>query len=325
MNDLTKKSLWVIPVVAGVLLTASATGSLYDAGNLRHGNNVFAIERSAYGRLLARLSETTIDRVWHLGVEQIVPHNIPGHSDSHASETGHEHCDHDHGVCEHDDGHDEHVAKGPRKSPIEATKAWFDEMRVVKYTRTNPYAINERHSQMVKREIEEMLLKSYRMDPTHYGAYNSYHLFLTTYDFGGNDKKRGHARLIAERTIAEVFKEKEDPEPWLTAASAAMNLFLLDTEKFTVEDKPIPSDILKLHQSRVGYCLGQFDQLQKQAEKLGIWENLSTERQIEITQRQRFAERTFGQFEAMIARADAAKSANDEGEVATSNGDEADN
>ncbi|MEM7602191.1 MAG: hypothetical protein AAF357_12340, partial [Verrucomicrobiota bacterium] len=70
-------------------LTLFAIGTVFfltGAKNLSHSdqlastNNPFGIYRSAYGKLLARLGETTIDRVWHLGIEQIVPHYMSGNS-----------------------------------------------------------------------------------------------------------------------------------------------------------------------------------------------------------------------------------------------------
>ncbi|MEM9282313.1 MAG: hypothetical protein AAGA96_10830 [Verrucomicrobiota bacterium] len=239
---------------------------------------------------MARLSESTVDRVWHLGVEQIVPHNI--------------------------DGSLAHAGMGPtvdipiteevlpQKPALEQLKDWFNGMRVVKYARTNPYSLSERHLAVVKKEVEEMLLESYKMDPSHYGAYNSYHLFLTTHDFGGTAKTREHAVNVANATLATVFQEDEDPEPWLTAASAAMNLYLLETEAHMVDGTDIPLETLKEYRSKIGYCLNRFEELQAQAEENGNWDNLSYDRQIEITHRHRFASRTFKQFDAMIARAE---------------------
>ncbi len=95
--------------------------------------------------------------------------------------------------------------------------------------RTNPNSLNERHLATVYHDIEELLLRSFKMDPTHYGAYDSYHLFLTTYDFGGEPHAKEQAVRIANVAIAAASRRTEDPEPWLTAATAGMNLYLMDS------------------------------------------------------------------------------------------------
>ncbi len=64
--------------IAGLALAAVGLAGLRTNPVLRHSQNPLAVQGSAYGKLLARLSETTIDRVWHLGVEQIVPHYMSG-------------------------------------------------------------------------------------------------------------------------------------------------------------------------------------------------------------------------------------------------------
>ena len=83
-----------------------------------------------------------------------------------------------------------------------------------------------------------------------------------------------------------------------------MNLYLLDTESHMESGTEIPLDLLKEHQARIGSCLYQFEQLKAKAESNGNWDNLSPERQIEITHRYRFASRTFKQFDTLIARAE---------------------
>ena len=280
---------WMATVVVGVVLAAVSMAFLRPSGSLKHDPNKLAIYGSAYGRLLARLSETTVDRVWHLGVEQIVPHNIDGslHGEEPlASEL-------------------ETLPAGPSGKPIlNQIKDWYTSRRIVKYARTNPLSLNETHLASVKTEIEEMLLRSFKMDPGHYGAYNSYHLFLTTHDLGGDARSKAHAITVANAALAAIASETEDPEPWLTAASAAMNLYLLDTESHMESGTKIPLNLLKEHQARIGSCLYQFEQLKAKADSNGNWDNLSPERQIEITHRYRFASRTFKQFDTLIARAE---------------------
>lgn len=321
----------------GLALAAVAQLALSQQQGLRHSRNVFAIQGSAYGKLLARLAETTIDRVWHLGVEQIVPHYMSGedHDHDHDHHHGHGH-DHDHPHCHdhpHGHGHDhdhpelahhEHghaadaphtghsheaadvpaAALAPDGSLLQRGKKWIQARVVGQYTRTNGRALSKAHLATVYRDIEKMLLRSFKYDPTHYGAYDSYHLFLTISEFGGTPMANEQARRVALAAIAAAQNETEDPEPWLTAATAGMNLFLMDSAPYTINNQPIPLDMLKHYRKEIGHSLQRFTEIQAQSERLGNWQRLSTERQMEISERARFCKGTFAQFDALIARAE---------------------
>lgn len=362
-------SIWLL---AGIVLTTGGWLSLNSAGQLATDKNPFAIQRSAYGKLLARLSETTIDRVWHIGVEQVAPHSHDhgDHSHDHGDHShahgdhSHDHGDHSHDrstaeeevfeyhVAEEEDVFEYNVADGEEElalseedraakaegyhcamckemelaqkgvnftteSPlIPQAKDFLGHLSALKLVRTNPKSMSRAHVNWATRQVESQLLRSYKMDPTHYGAYNSYHLFLTTHDFGGNDATRKQAQVIAQHTIANVLQEDEDPEPWLTAASAALNLHILKTEAYQISGEKIPVELLKEAQANIGHCLAKFAELQQKSEEAGNWEKLSMERQFEITDRFKFATRTYEPFEVMIARAEARSSVSAEGEVA---------
>ncbi len=316
-------------IVAGIALAAHSVTALRSDERLAHSRNPFAIQRSAYGKLFARLSETTVDRVWHLGVEQIVPHYMSGltHGDEGHAHSADKHPRDAAAVEEpesphaghHHHGHD-HESPRPtaeRKSGIDKGKRWIQDRVIAQHTRTNPNGLSKQHLNTVYKEIEELLLRSFKMDPTHYGAYDSYHLFLTTTSLGGSPGKERQARLIAGAAMSAARGENEDPEPWLTAAAAGMNLYLMDAAPYMSEGEAIPLDILLKYREQIGYCLARFGEIQERSEKAGIWENLSMERQMEIAERSRFVSRTFKQFDVMIARAESRKSApSPEGEVA---------
>ena len=347
------RGLWVAVVGAGVALTIFGQVSLESNNRLATDQNPMAIRRAAYGKMLARLSETTVDRVWHLGIEQVAPHDHGpgGHDHGHSrGDHGHSRGDHghsrgDHGHSRGDHGHapgtlvharDSHDDPTPhrhsqqRDEPasiddalpvndedppadvatnsaneqgLDRLKGYLQGMKLAKYARTNPYSLSTAHRAQVAQDIQQMLLRSYNMDPTHYGAYSSYHLFLTTHEFGGTKATRAHAKQIAQITMEAVRTESENPEPWITAAAAAMNLYQLDTEKYVVAGKPIPIEILREYRDKVGYCIYQFDTLFLNATENGNWDNLSTERQYEIATRARFMNNIFEPFDVMIARA----------------------
>lgn len=294
-------------IALGLVLVVAAQSSLVADKALAHSHNPFAVQRSAYGKLLARLSETTIDRVWHLGVEQIVPHYMSGE----AHNVAHQKKDHD-----HDDAAPKRKIE---ENPIDFGKRWINERVVAQHTRTNPNSLTKPHLATVYREIQEMLLRSFKLDPTHFGAYDSYHLFLTTTDFGGNPFANEQARRIASVAIHAAKSETEDPEPWLTAAAAGMNLFLLDSGPYNAKNEPIPLEILQKYDRLIGECLRRFEIVQASCEKAGNWGNLSLARQREITERSLFLSRTHKQFGTLIARAEERlKGAPTEGEVAKS-------
>lgn len=298
-------------VVAGLGLAANGVLSLNSTEQLRHHRNPFAIQQSAYGKLFARLSETTVDRVWHLGVEQIVPHYMSGveHGDEEENEAEATAALLDGPLSpaalpeELPHPENEELVKTPeQRTSLELGKRWIQDRVVAQHTRTNPNGLNQQHLNTVYKEIEELLLRSFKMDPTHYGAYDSYHLFLTTTNLGGSAGKANQARLVAGAAMSAARNEDEDPEPWLTAAAAGMNLYLMDAAPYMEKGESIPLDILKKYRDQIGFCLSRFDAIQTKSEKAGIWDNLSMDRQMEIAERSRFASRTFKQFDVMIAR-----------------------
>lgn len=275
---------------AGLALAVVGQTMLSSHGSLRHSQNAFALQGSAYGKLLARLAETTIDRVWHLGVEQIVPHYMSGES---------------HGAAHAAKADPSPVSAPPRdESPLQAGKHWIQARVVAQHTRTNEKSLSKAHLATVYRDIERMLLRSFKLDPTHYGAYDSYHLFLTISEFGGTPIANEQAKRVALYAMQAARNETEDPEPWLTAAAAGMNLYLMESAPYTIKNEPIPLDMLKKYRNDIGYALQRFTEIQAESERLGIWQNLSMERQMEIAERALFGKRTFAQFDALIARAE---------------------
>ncbi|GEM_PF-478877 len=314
-------------IVAGLGLAANGVFSLTSAEQLHHNRNPFAIQQSAYGKLFARLSETTVDRVWHLGVEQIVPHYMSGieHGEESQAEIS---IDPVPGANDHREvvarSEKDKAAALAANAPtgLDKGKRWIQGRVIAQHTRTNPNSLNQQHLNTVYKDIERLLLRSFKMDPTHYGAYDSYHLFLTTYNFGGNPAHTEQARRIAAVAMSAVRNENEDPEPWLTAAAAGMNLYLMDAAPYMEKSETIPLDILTKYRGQIGYCLAKFDELQARSEKEGNWERLSMDRQMEIAERSRFVSRTFKQFDVMIARAESRGSVEaPEGEVAETTGE----
>lgn len=289
--------------LAGVAFSILGGSSLSRSNLLATADNPFGIYRSAYGKLLARLGETTIDRIWHLGIEQIVPHYMSG--DKAAGSVA---------AVEDSNGNAGNAVQA--KPLVESAKAWLQKRIVSQHSRTNPYALSASHRDRVHKDLASLMQRSYRLDPTHYGAYNSFNLFITNQHYGGTKASRALAKALAEETILLIEKEKEDPEPFLTAAAAAMNLFLIETEDARINGEEIELETLVKYRDQISGLLAKFESLHAKAEESGNWDYVSMDRQVEIAHRYRFAKRTFGQFDTMIARFDSPTNMETEAEVA---------
>ncbi|MCB1234526.1 MAG: hypothetical protein KDM91_05600 [Verrucomicrobiae bacterium] len=335
----------IVAAALGLLLTAVGGGNLRgrDDDSVRFHRNPFAIQRSAYGRLLARLSQDTINQVWHIGVEQVNPvghvhgpecadghceadhdhdHEAEAHADhdhDHAeageglAESGEKHfpgCEkfHDHGESggEHDHDHDhdghEHGHGFDVADWIGEMKDGIVEMSHARYERTNPRGISELHRKAIAGDIERKFLNAYRMDPTDYGVYNGYFLFLTIHELRATPLARDHARLVSRHTIGEARREDTDPSAWLTATMAAMNLFFLDQEDWKTAGEEPSAAKIREHQALMRHCMRQYQVLKLKSMVEGRWETISGDRREDMRQREYFAGKAFEQFDAMLAR-----------------------
>ena len=321
------KSFIAITTTAGLALTVIGAANLKrsDEGSgagLAYHHNPLAIHESAYGMLLAELSQNTVDEVWHLGIEQVNPASHshgPGehHDHDHGDHHGHDHGDHgDHAHAGHDDdhhGHDhgdhdhDHDRSRDSKSvslvdAITSAKDFLVDLKSAGYERTNPTAVSKAHRKHIAAEIEQMLLRSYKMDPTNYGVYNAYYLFLTAHELRSSPAAYEHARKISHHTIARAKSEDTAPGPWLTAEMALLNLFLLDQHEWREKGIDPPVERLIEYRDFSAYCKQQYLVLKQRAIADGRWETISAEKREEMDTRQYFAGKTFEQFDVLIAR-----------------------
>ena len=284
----------IITAVAGLILAAvgisGLTGGQEDA--LRHHRNPFALYGSGYGKIFARLSQDTIDKVWHLGVEQVNPIDHD-HHDDHGT-------DHDHAASGQEHEHTSSAAHG--HGAIPAARDWLVDLKATRFDRTNPKSMSEAHRQTVAADIESMLLRGYKMDPTDYGVYNGYFLFLTIHELRGQPIARDHARLVSRNTVACASREDTDPAPWMTATMAVLNLFFLDLEDCRAKDRQPPQEMLIEYRQQMSHCLRQFAVLREKALHEKRWEMIPEEQREAMLERERFALKTFEQFDAMLAR-----------------------
>lgn len=330
-------------LIAGGALAAGLgfSGLRQSEADRPHGN-AFAIERSGYGRTLARLSQDTVNTVWHMGVEGVAPHD---HDESHGHGHDHDHGhDHSHGQQAkaaraeteearlerlHDALHGREKGSGHQCSdsgcplhahgagvggvtitladPITMSKDYLGKLsKSVRYGRNNPFGVSDAHRLTMAGDIEDMLLRAYRMDPSEYNVYNSYYLFLTINELRATPLARDQARRVSENTVGEAFALKDDANAWLTAAGAVLNVFFLDTEDAKVAGKELSVEAITEYKHKMGYCMQQYARHKKEAQADGRWQALSAELRAQNEERELFNERTFTQFDAILERRAAA-------------------
>jgi hypothetical protein len=89
---------------------------------------------------------------------------------------------------------------------------------------TNPKAPSEAHKRYIRRQTEDKLRFAYKLDPSHYGNYNSLNLFYSESSLGTRPELNASVAKLAEETIQYCLKQEHDPRPALTAAAAATNI-----------------------------------------------------------------------------------------------------
>lgn len=405
-------------LIAGLALLTTS-----KENGLKYHGNPFAIQQSGYGKTLARLSQDTINVVWHLGIEQVNPIG-------HVHGEGHEHDDHDH---DHDHDHDDHEHVSPAEAEMAAefaaldpeagissgeapdhdhadesvelteeqrsqlseaglnpseihcqacadtviqslnkgqevamadlpaihafheitatelahghddqaheadeeeqsccpdceeepenladagvgekssdglllaAKDWLQDMTAARYDRTSPFAVSEMHQKAIAADIENMLLRAYKMDPTDFGVYNAYFIFLTIHELRATPAARDHARLVSRMTMLEAEKEEVDPQPWLTASMALLNLFFMEQEDYRDKKEELPVAMIEEFKQRMDYYLQRFAIARDHAKADGRWDLISEARRDAMAERERFARMSSQQFDVLIARAE---------------------
>lgn len=301
---------WVL-VIGGLGLAWISASSLHRNGGLRHSQNPFAVQRSGYGMIIARLAQDAVNKAWHSGLETSGP------------------CEHEHdGPCEHDaDHHDgqepeseRHTeqppamlmsvaglpARGPGGAPRSFLQWGIDgltELKQAKGQRTNPHGLSEAHRKKVAADIEAVLLHSYRMDPADYGVYNAYVLFLTANELRARPGSLEQAKRVAGLSVEAAEQERENPFPWLTAASALLDQFLLDQQTARETGRTLPRAVVDDYGMKMNACLARFREIQGRAEAEQRWQAIGVDRTASAMERLHFLERAAEQFAAVAARA----------------------
>lgn len=299
---------WEWALLAGGLgLAGIPAAGLHENGGLKPSQNPFAVQRSGYGMVLARLAQDSVNNAWHSGLE------------------GDGVCEHEHehdGACAHHGDSGDGDAGGPpagllsvagmpprshareRKTIVGQGIEGLLELKHAKLHRTNPFGLTNAHRNKVAADIETILLRSYRMDPSDYGVYNAYLLFLTASDLRARPGTLEQAKQVAGWSVAAAREERESPFPWLTAASALLDEFLLDQQRARELGVELPRAVISDYGIQMNACLARVRELQSQAEAEHRWKAVGAERAASAMERLHFLERAAQQFAALAARAE---------------------
>jgi len=312
-------------ILIGSLLVVWALRDLKESGNTAYHNNPFGLKLSGYGTILARLSQRNLDRAFHNGVvANESSKRVKGEDDGddhgeegeHGEEGGHgekseeKHEEDNDPAHEHDHNH-ETEDKG-NESFIEPALNFLVNLDAERFRRTSPFTISDTHQKAITLDIEKLLLRSYNMDPTDFGVYSSYFHFLTLHEMRGDPEAIKHALKISKNTIKLVQREVIDPMPWLTAATAVLDQFLmaqaelrkqnLILKKQGLTEKQLPEKNLISYRDGMGFCLNRYGTLRDLAVKEGRWSVIPQDRRDEAEDRAYTAIKMHEQFDAMIKR-----------------------
>ncbi|MDE0835575.1 MAG: hypothetical protein OSA84_04405 [Akkermansiaceae bacterium] len=248
--------------------------------------NVLGINRSPYGEIFAMAMQGPIDTYFH------------------AAEDGMHKCDGSE-ACQHENlSESRELSKDGCTGVNDRVRHFIDEMASGQTERTNPRAATDAHKFYLRRGIEDKLRFAYNLDPSHYGNYNAYHLFLTEPELGTRPELTPFAAKLADQTISYCLKQRNDPRQALTAAAAAGNIIeLMLNDRQIHPEKPNftaaqMKDVLKIMDQSIGlYSFLANDWADK-----GYWENLSGLRLNQVQERLRFTLKIRDSHEQSIHR-----------------------
>ncbi len=204
-------------IVLGALAMAMAARPLARHDALDFPVNPLGIHRSPYGEVLAMAMQEPVDTLWNQGQVARLARQVV---DSRNSPEEH--------APAPDPPADAPLCTPTGESPWnQRFRAFLESLDEASTARTNAVPSSPAHDRHIRRQVENKLRFAYRLDPAHYGNYNSYHFFLTEPQMGTRRILTPAAAELARETIEYGLAETHDPRPALTAAAAATNILHL--------------------------------------------------------------------------------------------------
>jgi hypothetical protein len=258
MTQARKITILLLATLVGVGWAWQAV-SLREAGRFDMVPNFAAIGRSPYGKTLAMAIQGPVDNYWHKGRE---PH--------------HDHEEHVHGEdCDHAE---------EEAGLFAGAKTFVEEMEAAVVNPNTPYGQSPAHEKYLHRQIEKKLEVAYWLDPGNYANFNALALFLTESALASREVNPERIYYFAEQSIAFVeAREKVNPEPWLTAASAA--LAKLEWYEQLKDSMPDARARYSAELVRFERLLGQYLFLRDMQMARGTWEGIPAARRAAMESR----------------------------------------
>jgi hypothetical protein len=248
-------------IAAGAGLWASQIPGLEAEGALNFEPNPLGLKRSAYGEVIAMALQGPIDEEWTSGVigRRIYREEATASTEEAPAE----------------------VADGGGGGARLAS--FLRDLNRTSEIRTNPRGASEAHKRAIRRSIENRLKFAYEFDPANFGNYNSYHFFITQPQLATRPVLTQQALDLANATIRYCESRSDDPRPALTAAAAAENILQLMFENSDKYQKNLPQ--MRQLLGIMDRNLARYRLLATRWENDGIWQALSSMRQIEAEER----------------------------------------
>jgi len=286
----TRQHLICAAVIGGGMVAmAVAARPLADHEALDYPTNPLGVNRSPYGEVFAMAMQGPIDTYWTQGeLARLAPGVVRSNPQSAAN-----------------DVQDRPAASLPWNTRL---RVFLEKLDEASTARTNPHVGSKQLDLHIRRQVENKLRFGYRLDPAHYGNYNSYHFFLSEPAIGTRRILTPAVAQLARETVLYGLAEEHDPRPSLTAAAAATNIIHLmfadrhkETPAFTAAQMRETLDLLD-------HCIARHLAIRETWVAAGHHELLSPMRFNEMEDRFDFVLRIRDAAEPAVARFEAEES-----------------
>lgn len=261
----------------GISLWYQAGSALASPGDYTYLPNPFGIKKSPYGQVLAMAIQAPVDADWTARYQRASQSKAEKSEPPNGGTPDSTACCSSSGCAE-----GRHLGVSARPESLLAR------LDAAATERTNPRPPSSAHDFYLRNQVEKRLHFAWSLDPSNYGNYHSYHLFLSESSVGtqevlGKDWIE-HGLKVARYTIDYGLAEQNDPRPALTAAAAAANSLELMMHK----QHQRPDAELRAMLSTLDLALGKHALLSNAWVESGAWANLSAMRQQEVSDRYTF-------------------------------------
>ena len=275
----------------GIFAWAFAGRPLVTNPDLKVPLNPLGINGSPYGEVFAMAMQGPIDTYFHGAMGTGAHRHADGDS-----------CDACEGAADKQ-AQDEKAALAKSKGSSEFKfEDFLASLSKVETISTNPKAASDAHKRYLRRQTEDKLRFAYKLDPSHYGNYNSLNLFLTEPAVGTRPELNASVTKLAEETIQYCLKQEHDPRPALTAAAAATNIlqFMFADQR---EQKPkFNTTQMRQVLGILDFSLARYDALAREWDETKQWDLISTQRINECEDRYSFIRKIRETCEKTILR-----------------------